>query len=381
MTFVKLSSVATVESGSGFPLVHQGSQGEEFPFLKVSDMNLIGNEKQIQSWNNSISETTRASLRARVFPPNSVIFPKIGAAIATNKKRKIVIPSCVDNNVMGIIPKVDLLLSDYLYYLLLNKNISDFASSANPPSIRKGDVEDWLVYVPSIDEQMNIVSILSEADRIIALRLKITKKVEALKSAIFFKYFGDLTGDQCPFPKVLLSEVCVMTRQGIQAGDRVDLKYLGLENIESMTGKYIEATEEKADVNSSTMYFNSEFVLYSKLRPYLNKVFLPTFEGKCTSELVPLLPGENITREFLANFLRTKSVVDSLMARNTGARMPRADTNVLMNLMFGLPPLDLQSKFSKSIEAISNIQSLHEESLNQSKQYFDLLMTKFVKSK
>ena len=82
MTEYLLSDVAAVESGAGFPVVYQGVQDAAFPFLKVSDMNLSGNERAIKRWNHSISEQVRGKLRAKAFPGGSLIFPKVGAAIA-----------------------------------------------------------------------------------------------------------------------------------------------------------------------------------------------------------------------------------------------------------------------------------------------------------
>ena len=112
-------------------------------------MNHVGNDTTILSWTNSASDETRAKLRAKVFSVGSVIFPKVGAAIATNKKRLLNRPSCVDNNVMVITPGADL-DGQYLYGLMLHKDLSDFASSANPPSIRKTTVEDWQVPCPPL---------------------------------------------------------------------------------------------------------------------------------------------------------------------------------------------------------------------------------------
>ena len=81
-----VKEVAAVESGFGFPMDRQGRTDEEIPFLKVSDMNLPGNETRIVSWNNTVSRKVLRELRAKAFPAGTVIFPKIGAAIATNKK-------------------------------------------------------------------------------------------------------------------------------------------------------------------------------------------------------------------------------------------------------------------------------------------------------
>ncbi len=83
---VPIKEVAAVESGYGFPLDYQGKTDEEIPFLKVSDMNLPGNEKAIVCWNHSVSRKVLRELKGEAYPKGTVIFPKIGAAIATLKK-------------------------------------------------------------------------------------------------------------------------------------------------------------------------------------------------------------------------------------------------------------------------------------------------------
>jgi restriction endonuclease S subunit len=147
-----LANFASVESGNGFPLTFQGEIDNKIPFYKVSDMNLPGNEKYMLSHNNSVSMETVRALRLRIFPPGSVIFPKIGAAIATNKKRITTVDCCVDNNVIGIIPD-STLDSEYLHSLLQFKDLNEFASSSSPPSMRKTDVEGWNIPGHSISEQ------------------------------------------------------------------------------------------------------------------------------------------------------------------------------------------------------------------------------------
>ena len=83
---VEIKEIASVQSGFRFQLDYQGKANEEIPFLKVSDMNLPGNERDILSWNNTVSRATSQELGAKVLPSGTIIFPKIGAAIATNKK-------------------------------------------------------------------------------------------------------------------------------------------------------------------------------------------------------------------------------------------------------------------------------------------------------
>ena len=155
---VELGEVATIQSGFGFPKAYQGKSDEEIPFLKVSDMNLPGNESEITNWNNSVSRVTLANLKAKSLPKGTVIFPKIGAAIATNKKRILTRDSTFDNNVMGIVPKNGRLLSSYLHSYLTGFDLSDWSSQAQPPSMRKTTVERHSIPLPSIATQETIVA-------------------------------------------------------------------------------------------------------------------------------------------------------------------------------------------------------------------------------
>jgi len=159
-----ISDVALVQSGSGFPDKYQGQIDQGIPFYKVSDMNIAGNEREMIYANNSIAEEVRRKLGAFLLPKGSIIFPKIGGAIATNKKRLTTRDCCVDNNVMGVIPKAGEIDNQFLYYFFLAHDLSEFANEAHLPSIKKTTVEDREIALPAtLHEQRRIVGILDEA--------------------------------------------------------------------------------------------------------------------------------------------------------------------------------------------------------------------------
>ena len=107
---VRLGDIAQVRSGVGFPLNRQGRRNGAYPFIKVSDMNLGGNETYIRSANNYVDQQDASELGATVFPPGTVVFPKVGAAIATNKKRALTVPTIIDNNMM--VPRDSVVVND-----------------------------------------------------------------------------------------------------------------------------------------------------------------------------------------------------------------------------------------------------------------------------
>lgn len=192
---VSLSEVAKVQSGAGFPEKHQGAKEGDYPFYKVSDMNLPGNEARMTTANNFVSEAVRKGLGARVFPPGAIIFPKVGGAIATNKKRLLSISSCVDNNVMGIIPTEGKLSSNYLAKLMLNKNIYEFSNKAALPSIRQSTVEEWRFMLPSSTDEQDIFAervddIAQLVSRLEAVFDKKLAAINALKQSVLAKAFA-----------------------------------------------------------------------------------------------------------------------------------------------------------------------------------------------
>lgn len=108
------------------------------------------------------------------------------------------------------------------------------------------------------------------------------------------------------------------------------LPFLGLENIESNTRQFIVSPESNETGRSACWRFGPQHVLYGKLRPYLNKVLLPDHEGRCSLEILPLLPQPGFGRDFVAAVLQTPSVVSFATKHSTGGRMPRADVRKLM---------------------------------------------------
>jgi restriction endonuclease S subunit len=160
-----IREIGEIFSGTGFPVEQQGLLNEEIPFYKVSDMNRAGNERHMISHNNSISRGTAKRLGAKIIPAKSVIFPKIGGAIATNKKRILSVPSCVDNNVMGICPDDKLVSPRFFFHLINSIELSSFANDAALPSIKKSTVEERLVKIPkSLSEQESICNLIESLE-------------------------------------------------------------------------------------------------------------------------------------------------------------------------------------------------------------------------
>ena len=140
---------------------------------------------------------------------------------------------------------------------------------------------------------------------------------------------------------IRLGEIAVEDRRVVspESAEATSRPYLGLDQIESGTGRVLSYESNSTEGKSTTFAFDESHVLYGKLRPYLNKVVAPNRSGRCSTEIIPLL-ARNVDREFLAYLLRTDAVVDAAMSEKTGSRMPRADMDVLLDLEVSIPETD-----------------------------------------
>lgn len=192
-----LGSVVSVISGSGFPKKFQGHQNQPIPFLKVSDMNLAGNEVYITKSNHTISRDTMTLLKAKLIPSGSVIFPKIGGAILTNKKRILTKPSCIDNNVVALVPS-EKILSKFLYHTMLKTDLYQLSNKAALPSIKSSTLKEHVISVPPITKQNwlaeTVETSLSLVDELEKCSFSALASLNELKKSIFMEAFnGKLT--------------------------------------------------------------------------------------------------------------------------------------------------------------------------------------------
>ena len=164
-------------------------------------------------------------------------------------------------------------------------------------------------------------------------------------------------------PLIPLREICGQDRQSIRSGERGELSYIGMESIESNTGALHEGDHAKTPEapQANSFYFDQAHVLYGKLRPYLNKVFVPDFAGKCSTEFIPLRPHPRLHREYLAYYLRSKHVVALITAKTSGARMPRADMDFVLSLPIPLPDMREQVRIVDLLSRAEGINRLRRE--------------------
>jgi type I restriction enzyme S subunit len=164
-TWASVSQLGFVNSGN----TPKGIEGRllgsgEFPWFKVGDMNSAGNERcmiHTESW---LSRKDVEELGLHVQPEGTIIFPKRGGAIATNKKRLLAMPSTYDLNTMGITPLPP--VAAYVWHWFQSINLGPLGDGSNVPQINHTDIEPLAIPLPPVGEQGRIVA---ELDRCLSL--------------------------------------------------------------------------------------------------------------------------------------------------------------------------------------------------------------------
>jgi type I restriction enzyme S subunit len=190
-TTVRLGELCDFRAGSVFKPSLQGQSSGSFPFVKVSDMNLSANAVRIQDANNWVSEDDLVELRAKPFPPGTVVFAKIGEALRQNRLRQVARETIVDNNMMGAVPRTDRIDPRFFYYALSKFDFSDIAQGTALPYLTVASLAALNLEVPPADEQRAIAHILGTLDDKIELNRRMSETLEAMARALFKSWFVD----------------------------------------------------------------------------------------------------------------------------------------------------------------------------------------------
>jgi restriction endonuclease S subunit len=134
-------------------------------------------------------------------------------------------------------------------------------------------------------------------------------------------------------------------------------RYIGMENVEKNTGSLLINLEDdkiKGDkIKSQTIKVPKDFIIYGKLRPYLNKYWLNNSDYQdivCSSEFFVFKIKHFINNSFFINVLGSDIVQKQIQDLYSGARMPRINESVFMNIQIPLPQLPIQEKIASHIQ-------------------------------
>lgn len=271
--------------------------------------------------------------------------------------------------------------TNYFYYLLSSQFIyekfSEAAAGAVVKNLNIDLVKSVKILLPSIEEQRRIAAILDQADELRQKRQESINKLDGLLQATFIEMFGDPIALSNYWKKVTLGNYINIDSTQIDAtvSPYKEMTHIGGANIEANTGILINfMSAEDENILSNKHPFTSEHILYSRIRPYLNKVAAPSFKGICSTDIYPLsVKTMSTTKEFILTLLRSKKFVLYADKYSKGANIPRLNRMELLAFEFYLPPIHLQKKWAEFAQSIEDQKQKLQEQLEQQNNLFNSL--------
>lgn len=188
---VSLGDVCSFKAGDAFKKDFQGRERGDYPFIKVSDMNLEGNERIIARAANWVDARDVVKNRYTLHQPGSVVFAKIGIALTYNRRRMLISPTVIDNNMMAASPNEKHIDPIYLYYLLTTVDFNTIATGSALPFLTQRDLQKVAVKIHPRAAQLSVATTLGAIDEKIELNRRTNETLEVKARAIFKDWFVD----------------------------------------------------------------------------------------------------------------------------------------------------------------------------------------------
>ena len=179
--YIRLSSIAYLSSGFTPAATELNSIGK-IPYFKVSDMNTVGNEKYLSF---TVQYYTGNKIK-KIFPCNTIVFPKNGGAVFTNKKRILLQPSVVDLNTGALIP-YGIVNTEYLFLLFSSIDFREHYKGTALPTVDANFVGKLLFGLPPLAEQKRIVAEIEKFEPLIVEYDKLEQQATKLDGEIYDK--------------------------------------------------------------------------------------------------------------------------------------------------------------------------------------------------
>ena len=260
----------------------------------------------------------------------------------------------LNQHIFKVVPDTRKVRQDYLR-LMLSKALIDMEKHAHGSTmlhVNRGEFLGTKIPLPPLEEQKRIAAILDQADDIRRKRQHAIERLNQLGQAIFHEMFGD--------PATLPRSHSFAEVAAIQQS-LVDPKlpqyrgelHVGPEHIVSGSGNvewHRVRTAEQDNVISGKNRFNEHDILYSKIRPYLNKVALSDRSGICSADMYVIRPEpKKSVAQFLKMLLMGSDFLSYAETCSNRANIPKINRKQLEAYKFYCPSMELQQEFERRL--------------------------------
>lgn len=368
----RLKAIATIANGatpeSGEPDYWDGN----IKWATPEDLSLIQG-RFISDTRRKITKKGYESCAAKIVPNQSIV-------ISTRAPIGLLAEStdsmCFNQGCRGLVPSNGFDTGFLYYYVLMSQTTLDsFGTGSTFKELSRKNLADFQIPYPPHDQQKRVSHFLDSKtaliDRVIGQKRKLIDLLKEKRTAIINRAVTRGLDEN-----VELVDSGVEWIGRVPKGWRVEkIKYIapvrdqktenskgrdyvGLENIESETGKFIES-ETPPEPESIVNAYEKNDLLFCKLRPYLAKVLRANKSGVCTSELLVLKVDANkLSQDFLYYRLLSRDFLALVNNSTYGAKMPRASWNFIGNVFIPIPNISEQMRIVAELRAL-------DENINQ----------------
>ena len=288
----------------------------------------------------------------------------------------------------------------YLYYLLSNDivqmQVSLTVGGSTIPTLSQESILNYIVPLAPKVEQTAIATYLdthcAKIDNLISIQQKRIALLQELKQSVIthavtkglnpnvemkqsgVEWIGDVPKhwEYCRFKDFMLLQTTASNSNN----------KIGLENIESRSGRFVYTGSE---FDGNGIAFSNQDIIYGKLRPYLQKVWLATFDGNAVGDFFVFRMKSNSCPSFVKYLMLSDGYTKETDGSTIGAKMPRVSSDFILTMHYCLPPITEQAAIASYLDhkcatidtSISNAQ--HQIDLLQ--EYKQSLITEVVTGK
>ena len=381
----KLKDVCMFYSGTGFPIQYQGQTKGEYPFYKVGDIanNAIAGKIYLELCNNYISSDVAKMIKGCILPKDTVVFAKIGEALKLNRRAITSCDCLIDNNAMGIAPKLDSLRIQYFYFCMKNLKMQTLAESTTVPSVRKTVLEKYEIEVPSLVEQEEIEKKLTLTQKIIEKRRQELSYLDEIIKARFVEMFGDPRSNPFGFEKKRLKDTCKVITGNTPSraieeyyGDYIE--WIKTDNIVSGILNPTQATESLSEKGMNVgRTVEKDSILMACIAgsiASIGRVCITDRTVAFNQQINAVVPEQyNILFLYVLFQMSKDYLVEDINMALKGI----LSKSKLEEKEFIIPPMDLQEQFSDFVKQVDKSKVAVQKALDETQILFDSLMQKY----
>lgn len=380
----KLKDVCDFYSGTGFPTQYQGEIEGDYPFYKVGDIanNATTGKIYLELCNNYISKDIAKTIKGCILPKDTVVFAKIGEALKLNRRAITSCECLIDNNAMGIAPKINQLRIQYFFFFMKNLKMQSLAESTTVPSVRKTKLENYEIEVPSMEAQEEIEKKLALILDIIEKRKQELVGLDSLIKARFVELFGDINTNDKNWDCEPLGELCTIVRgsspRPIDQFLGGDVPWIKIGDATDGDNIYLNSTKEyiiQEGVKKSRLV-KAGSLIFANCGVSLGFARIITFDGCIHDGWLAMEDiDERLDKVFLLQALN--QMTEHFRAIAPDGTQPNLNTAIMKAFMQVIPPIELQRDFIKFVEQIDKSKVTVQKALDETQLLFDSLMQKY----